>query len=528
GIVYRKKWKGILSVLLVCVLLSGMFTNKISVAAADTDMTSTGTTKELTVTESVTVGERTLEFCVKVFYTLPNEYEVLMDAYGEALYSEDFNTCIEGNAVHNDKDEENIPEGAYYYCANDGINKEDGSLNYGGSVTFEGGNGYVLMKEAYGKMVYVKPGIEGIKDMKYLVVESKLQYNTAGIEFKFMTRGANSSNKAKIETLGVLKDGVLSKEDGTKIADITAGSWHTFTYVFDIAKNKYDLYIDGEIKQDDATCNYFRGFNGDDHFRLKAASLTEGTTGADIMIDDIKVYGGVSDPTSSLTEEVTYDSLITAYGTVLYGEDFNNCTNGDAVHNDKDEENIPKGAYYYCANEGEYGGTITYVRGNGYVLMKEAYGQMVYVKPGIEGIADMKYLVVESKLQYNTPGIEFKFMTRGANSSSAKIETLGVLKDGKFFSKEDGTKIADITAGSWHTFTYVFDIAKRKYDLYIDGEIKQDDATCNYFRGFNGDDHFRLKAASLTAGTTGADIMIDDIRVYGSVSDPTVIQTTTE
>ena len=118
-------------------------------------------------------------------------------------------------------------------------------------------------------------------------------------------------------------------------------------------------------------------------------------------------------------------------------------------------------------------------------------------------------------------------MTRGDNSSSAKIETLGVLKDGTF-SKEDGTKIADITAGSWHTFTYVFDITGKKYDLYIDGEKKQDDATCSYFRGFNGDDHFRLKAASLTAGTTGADIMIDDIRVYGSATDPTVIQTTTE
>jgi len=160
--------------------------------------------------------------------------------------------------------------------------------------------------------------------------------------------------------------------------------------------------------------------------------------------------------------------------------------------------------------------------------MKEAYGQMVYVKPGIEGIADMKYLVVESKLQYNTPGIEFKFMTRGANSSNkAKIETLGVLKDGTF-SKEDGTEIADISAGNWHTFTYVFDIASKKYDLYIDGEKKQEGATCSYFRGFNGSDHFRLKAASLTEGADGADIMIDDIRVYGSATDPTVIQTTTE
>ncbi len=273
---------GILSVLLVCVLLSGMFINTLPVAAENKEMQ-----KSQSITMTVTVGETELSFGVEVIYTLPSEYEVLVETYGEALYSEDFNTCIEGNAVHNDK--ENIPEGAYYYCANDS--------EYGGTIMYVRGNGYVLMKEAYGQMVYVKPGIEGIADMKYLVVESKLQYNTPGIEFKFMTRGANSSNKAKIETLGVLKDGVLSKEDGTKIADITAGSWHTFTYVFDIASQNYDLYINGEKIEEDATCRYFRGFNGSDHFRLKAASLTEDTTGADIMIDDIKVYGSVSDPT---------------------------------------------------------------------------------------------------------------------------------------------------------------------------------------------------------------------------------------
>ena len=528
-VVYRKKLKDVLSMALVCVLLSGMFANVLTVEAAGTEVSDSETTKTLAITESVTVGESTLSFGMNVSYTIPSEYEVLMEKYGDAVYSENFDDCIEGDAVHNDK--ENVPDGAYYYCSNDGTN-DDGTLKYGGTITYVRGNGYVLMNEAYGQMVYVKPGIDGIADMKYLVVESKLQYNTAGIEFKFMTRGANDSNKTKIETLGVLKDGTFSQEDGTEIADITAGSWHTFTYVFDIASKKYDLYIDGEKKQDDATCRYFRGFNGDDHFRLKAVSLTDGATGADIMIDDIKVYGSTTDPASSLAE-VTYDGLITAYGAAQYSEDFNKCTNGDAVHNDK--ENVPDGAYYYCSNDGtnddgtlKYGGTITYVRGNGYVLMNEAYGQMVYVKPGIDGIADMKYLVVESKLQYNTAGIEFKFMTRGANDSNkTKIETLGVLKDGTF-SQEDGTEIADITAGSWHTFTYVFDIASKKYDLYIDGEKKQDDATCRYFRGFNGDDHFRLKAASLTDGATGADIMIDDIKVYGSTTDPTTIQTTTE
>ena len=515
GIIYRRKSKSILSVLLVCALLSGMFANVLPAKATDAEG------KNIEVTQEVTVGESTLSFGIKVNYTIPNEYDTLISAYGNALYSEDFNSCIEGASV-----EDNKPEGTYYYYAKDSA--------YGGTVTFEGGNGYIQMLDAYGQMVYVKltdNGISGVSGMKYLVVESKLQYNTSGIEFKFMTRGANDSNNAKIETLGVLKDGVFGKEDGTEIASITVGEWHTFTYVFDITNKKYDLYIDGEKKQDNATCSYFRGFNGDDQFRLKAASLTEVVSEADIMIDDIKVYGSTTDPTSVLTEEVTYDSLITAYGTVLYSEDFNDCENDTTV-----QDNKPDGTYYYYANDGtdrttgelKYGGTVKYVHGNGYILMDEAYGQMIYVQlkdTDISGVSGMKYLVLESKLQYNIPGIAFKFMTLTKVNNKSKIETFGVLNNSEF-KDMNSTKVADITAEEWHTFTYAFDIANKQYDLYIDGEKKQTDVSYQYFSGFNSSAQFRLKAYipdGETTIATGADIMIDDIKVYGSTTDPTAI-----
>ena len=49
-----------------------------------------------------------------------------------------------------------------------------------------------------------------------------------------------------------------------------------------------------------------------------------------------------------------------------------------------------------------------------------------------------------------------------------------------------------------------------------------------YFRGFQGDDQFRLYAANTSAPATSADIMIDDIKVYGSITDPTAIQVITE
>lgn len=68
-----------------------------------------------------------------------------------------------------------------------------------------------------------------------------------------------------------------------------------------------------------------------------------------------------------------------------------------------------------------------------------------------------------------------------------------------------------------------------RYNLYIDGEkLTTSSVSYQYFRGFQGDDQFRLYAANTSAPATGADIMIDDIKVYGSTTDPTAIQAITE
>ncbi len=548
-LVHRKKFKNILSIMLVCVLLSGMFMNVLSVEATSTDTSgtetsNTDTSMTLMITENIPVGENTLAFSVKVSYILPSEYDVLMEAYEEAStlkYSTGFNDCIEGDVVHDDK---SIPDGEYYYCI-----KND---TYGGSVEYDGGNGYILMKDAYGQRIDVKPTAS---DMESVIVESKIQYNTQGIMLEFGLRGVKSSSNlsSRVATLGTLDNGTFTITGGSSI-EITAEEWHTFTYVLNIGDKKYDLYIDGVQVASSVSYQYFRGFQGDDFFRIKATKLLDGVTGADIRIDDIKVYGMSStsvaqvslldsdlttvtgndlatvtgndlmDVSSYSLTTSSYEDLFTGYDEIC-SEDFNNCTDGTLVYDDK---NMPDGVYYYCVNDGDgsYSGTVSFVRKNGYILMDEAYGQRIDVKPTA---ADKKYVIVESKIQYNTPGINLSFVVRGVKSNGkAATSTLGTLADG-IFTTSSGSYSKAITKGEWHTFTYVLDIDAKTYNLYIDGEkLTTSSVSYQYFRGFQGDDQFRLYAANTSAPATSADIMIDDIKVYGSTTDPTAIQAITE
>ncbi|MBR4059681.1 MAG: hypothetical protein IKK03_07560 [Lachnospiraceae bacterium] len=226
--------------------------------------------------------------------TVKSEYDAMVAAYEEAAilkYTTCFDDCADDTEVHNDK---NIPSGEFYYLAKDSA--------YGGSVEydFDGVNGYILMKEAYGQRIDVKP--TGA-DAKYVIVESKIRYNTSGIKLEFGLRGVKSNGKASPATLGTIENGTFTTNTGDYSKTITSGEWHTFTYVLDINNKKYDLYIDEvKVTEESQGYSYFRGFQGDDFFRIKAASLTDGTTGADFMIDDIKVYGCTTDPTAITTE----------------------------------------------------------------------------------------------------------------------------------------------------------------------------------------------------------------------------------
>ena len=226
--------------------------------------------------------------------TVKSEYDAMVAAYEKAAilkYTTCFDDCSYDTEVHNDK---NIPSGEFYYLAKDSA--------YGGSVEydFDGVNGYILMKEAYGQRIDVKPKEA---NAKYVIVESKIRYNTSGIKLEFGLRGVKSNGKASPATLGTIENGTFTTNTGDYSKTITSGEWHTFTYVLDINNKKYDLYIDEvKVTEESQSYSYFRGFQGDDFFRIKAANTSAPATNADIMIDDIKVYGCTTDPTAITTE----------------------------------------------------------------------------------------------------------------------------------------------------------------------------------------------------------------------------------
>ncbi len=226
--------------------------------------------------------------------TVKSEYDALVAAYEKAAilkYTTDFEDCEAGAEVHISSKK---PEGEFYYLV-----KSDpcgGSVEY----DFDGVNGYILMKEAYGQRIDVRP--TGA-DAKYVIVESKIRYNTSGIKLAFGLRGVKDSGSAGLTTLGTIENGTFTTNSGGYSKNITSGEWHTFTYVLDINNKKYDLYIDEvKVTEESQSYRYFRGFQGDDYFRITAANDSAPATGADIMIDDIKVYGCTTDPTAITTE----------------------------------------------------------------------------------------------------------------------------------------------------------------------------------------------------------------------------------
>ena len=112
-------------------------------------------------------------------------------------------------------------------------------------------------------------------------------------------------------------------------------------------------------------------------------------------------------------------------------------------------------------------------------------------------------------------------MLRGVYGESGKEHLLGTVKDG-IFTDKTANVTKNLLANEWYKFTYVLDINNMKYDLYIDEvKVTKESQKYSYFRGFQGDDFFRIKAANTSAPDTGADFMIDDIKVYGCKNDPT-------
>ena len=94
------------------------------------------------------------------------------------------------------------------------------------------------------------------------------------------------------------------------------------------------------------------------------------------------------------------------FATLKYTTDFNDCADNTEVHT---SSKTPEGEYYYLLKESGCRGSVKYdfEDENGYILMEEgAYGQRIHVNPTEE---DAKYVIVESKIRYNTSGIKLEF-----------------------------------------------------------------------------------------------------------------------
>ena len=499
---YRKKFMNVVSALLVCALMTGIFADTLHVQAEDSEGTDA---KTLEVSETVTVGDESLTFGIKVAYTMEagtteddattTEYEKLMEAYADYhLWSEDFNdagACPDGTAVHT---KDNKPEGAYYYA-----------VPGKGTIQFVGANGYVQFNNGNSTgndRIDIKLG-DNWAGMKYILLEYKVGYKDINARLDLYGRG--SAGK-KLGCIGIFAEGALKDYQGNVLAEnLEADKLYKVTYVLDMDAKTCDVYLDG-VKVTENSVAYQNKFDE----IVSGSSLRLYAYNSGIMVDDIKVYGSTTNPNAEGAAD--YDSVMTAYAEHhLWSEDFNDCTDGTAVH---DNQNIPEGAYYYAVIESE-SGTIQFVRTNGYVKLDNADNAYNKIELPLGDIfVGMKYVLLEYKVGYNKDGARLDLYGRG----SAKEGCIGIFEDGQLKDYKGENVFAEgLEAGKLYTVTYILYVDEKRCDVYLDGVKATGNNTVAYSSNFDE----IVSASSLRLYAYNSGIMVDDIKVYGSTIDPT-------
>ena len=490
---YRNRLKGIVFGLLVCVLMAGMVSGTLQVQAEGSQ---SADAKLLEVSETVTVGENTLNFGVKVTYTIEAgttegdttaaAYENLIAAY--ANYQKlnlDFNNCTAGTDVH---DSENIPDGAYYFA-----------VANAGTIQYAGANGYIQFANGGSGLddrvdIQIKHLIAG---MKYVLLEYKVGYKEDNAKLELQGRGSVQAG-----IIGSFDNGVLKDYQGNVLAQgLEKDKLYKLTYVFNIDNKKCDVYLDG-VKLTQEAVAYHRYF---DQITDKASFRFYGYNSG-IMLDDIKVYGSETNPNAG--GETDYSTVMAAYANYQkLNLDFNNCTAGTDVH---DSENIPDGAYYFAVANA---GTIQYARTNGYIQFADGGSGLddrvdIQIKHLIAG---MKYVLLEYKVGYKEDNAKLELQGRG----SEKAGIIGSFDNGVLKDYQGNVLAQGLEKDKLYKLTYVFDIDNKKCDVYLDG-VKLTQKAVAYHKYF---DQITDKASFRFYGYNSG-IMLDDIKVYGSTTDP--------
>ena len=265
GVLYRRKSKGLLSLLFACILMAGMSTSLMHVQAEETPV---GDAKSIEATEIVKVGEENVTLGFKLTYTLSEEDVVA----GKVYYTEDFE--YEGD----------VPD---YITTNA---QSAGVFVNGGSVS--------PVKEDENTALKVTANNETYEvNTKWSGSTSNLSGKSVVYEFDLIPNGTgnlwvnltSNNGGTKTSRLCEISSTKMSFKNANTVVDLTASNIYHIAVVNNYVTGTYDAYVNGTSVVTGGAIHNNDKISAAAMYDLIRFQYSSKTT-TEFTIDNVKVY----------------------------------------------------------------------------------------------------------------------------------------------------------------------------------------------------------------------------------------------
>lgn len=271
------------------------------------------------------------------------------------------------------------------------------------------------------------------------------------------------------------KDDSDTLHEGNNNASISKGLWHNVIIVLDLTENKASTYLDGNLVVDTSI-----GQNAvAKHFGVGAGFGS--IAGAVSYVDDIQIFK-VSNPSD--IEIITYEKAAPDDSEILgyYAyDDFEGYQENQSILKNQDGSS-PADTNRYDMTE-----TVCLENNNKYTGITAVYGT-VFAGRSFKLYSPLKsgYAHMHVDIKIAEGGIAFAGL--GKANADSRANERGQLGNAAFFSKDKITLYnsiskkqgvseciprieikSDFSEGDWHSVDFVFDVANRQFDIFVDG-----------------------------------------------------------
>ena len=198
------------------------------------------------------------------------------------------------------------------------------------------------------------------------------------------------------------------------------------------------------------------------------------------------------------TEESEYENMVSYHNSIIMNETFNGL------------EELPENFEVRAKENGDFllieDGENTYLK-----VTPNAAGSTLYVTNN--NFKNAQSLLFECEVGYTVQGLKFLLWGFNGGAAANGHNMLAVINNGVLSAQ--GENIMNLEANRMYKISLVINPENKTYDLYVDEEPKKTSITLS--NEVWSDFQMRLRVDSITAGVTGQDMMIDNVRVLGKM-----------